>query len=186
MSSSAITKNTFAASLKHLVLVKPYDKISISDITNDCRMNRQSFYYHFQDKNELLSWIMYNDLFVYITHGVRFHNWYGKLEGFLKRMENEREFYSRVLESGDGIFHDYLYDVMHVMFTYFFDNAVSKEGGTNISTEFFADFYSHGFCGVIIDWAIGGMKSTPHEVIQSMKDLALENIRIGEGFKEYL
>ena len=186
MSSSAITKNTFAASLKHLVLVKPYDKISISDITNDCRMNRQSFYYHFQDKNELLSWIMYNDLFVYITHGVRFHNCYGNLEGFLKRMENEREFYSRVLESGDGIFHDYLYDVMHVMFTYFFDNAVSKEGGTNISTEFFADFYSHGFCGVIIDWAIGGMKSTPHEVIQSMKDLALENIKIGEGFKEYL
>ena len=186
MSSSAITKNTFAGALKHLVLSKPYEKISISDITNDCRMNRQSFYYHFQDKNELLSWIMYNDLFIYITHGVRFHNWYEKLEGFLKRMENEKEFYSKVLKCDNGIFNDYLFDVMHGMFTFFFENAVSKDEGQNTTTEFFADFYSHGFCGVIIDWAVGGMQTTPHEVIQSMKDLALENIKIGEGFKEYL
>lgn len=186
MSSSAITKNTFALSLKRLAVQKPFDKISISDITNDCRMNRQSFYYHFQDKNELLSWIMYNDLFVYITHGVRFHNWYGKLEGFLKSMERERDFYQKVLEADSTVFEGYLFDVMHAMFTFFFDNAVSNDKERKTTTEFFADFYSHGFCGVIIDWAVGGMKATPHEVIQSMKDLAFENIEIGEGFKEYL
>ncbi|EGC04834.1 TetR family transcriptional regulator [Ruminococcus albus] len=79
MSTSTITKSALCKALKELCAQKDYEKISISEITGFCGMNRQSFYYHFQDKEELLSYIYYNELFKNITRGVNYDNWYERL-----------------------------------------------------------------------------------------------------------
>ena len=42
------TKRALEASLKKLLLRKPLNKITINDITEDCGVNRMTFYYHFQ------------------------------------------------------------------------------------------------------------------------------------------
>lgn len=41
---SNITKRAMAQSLKKILVVKELDKIIITDITNDCGINRQTFY----------------------------------------------------------------------------------------------------------------------------------------------
>ena len=46
---SQITKRALEASLKKLLTKKPLDKITITDITEDCGINRMTFYYHFKD-----------------------------------------------------------------------------------------------------------------------------------------
>ena len=46
---SQVTKRALEASLKNLLLKKPLSKITISDITEDCGINRMTFYYHFKD-----------------------------------------------------------------------------------------------------------------------------------------
>ena len=46
-----------AESLKALLAQKPLSKITISDITAHCGMNRMTFYYHFQDIYDLIDWI---------------------------------------------------------------------------------------------------------------------------------
>jgi len=43
------TKKALASSLKKLLAEKTLDKITVIDITNDCEVNRQTFYYHFKD-----------------------------------------------------------------------------------------------------------------------------------------
>ena len=50
---SNITKQALEASLKRLLLQKPLTKITIADITEDCGVNRMTFYYHFQDIYDL-------------------------------------------------------------------------------------------------------------------------------------
>ena len=50
MPDSNITKHAIAAALKELCREKSFDKISIADITSTCGLNRQTFYYHFEDK----------------------------------------------------------------------------------------------------------------------------------------
>ena len=55
---SNITKIAMAQSLKRMLLIKDLDKITISDITNDCGINRQTFYYHFQDIPDLICYMM--------------------------------------------------------------------------------------------------------------------------------
>ena len=61
MPDSNITKHAIAAALKELCREKSFDKISIADITSTCGLNRQTFYYHFEDKYELLNWIYYTE-----------------------------------------------------------------------------------------------------------------------------
>ena len=58
---SNITKRAMAQSLKKILVVKELDKITITDITNDCGINRQTFYYHFKDIYDLLEWIFANE-----------------------------------------------------------------------------------------------------------------------------
>ena len=40
------TKLALETSLKNLLLKKPVDKITITDLTNDCGITRMAFYYH--------------------------------------------------------------------------------------------------------------------------------------------
>ena len=51
---SQITKRALEASLKKLLTKKPLDKITITDITEDCGINRMTFYYHFKDIYDLV------------------------------------------------------------------------------------------------------------------------------------
>ena len=50
---SNITKKALASSLKKILSKKEFNKITINDITEDCGVNRQTFYYHFKDIYDL-------------------------------------------------------------------------------------------------------------------------------------
>ena len=58
---SQTTKRALEASLKKLLLQKPLNKITINDITEDCGVNRMTFYYHFKDIYDLVDWILMED-----------------------------------------------------------------------------------------------------------------------------
>ena len=48
-----IIKDTFWELLEE----KPYNKITVQDIVDRCHVNRNTFYYHFQDIRDLVEWI---------------------------------------------------------------------------------------------------------------------------------
>ena len=52
------TKKTIAASLKKFMEKKPLSKITVSEIVSDCKINRKTFYYHFENIQELLKWML--------------------------------------------------------------------------------------------------------------------------------
>ena len=52
------TKAALEESLKRLLLKKPLDKITITDITTDCGISRMAFYYHFEAVLENKPFIM--------------------------------------------------------------------------------------------------------------------------------
>ena len=58
---SQITKRALEASLKKMLLQKPLDKITIADLTDDCGVNRMTFYYHFKDIYDLVEWACVED-----------------------------------------------------------------------------------------------------------------------------
>lgn len=49
MSVKKITVTALETALKDIMRQTPFEKITVSDITNRCQLNRQTFYYHFAD-----------------------------------------------------------------------------------------------------------------------------------------
>lgn len=52
------TKKTLSTSLKNCMERKSLSKITVTDIVNECGLNRKTFYYHFQDIPDLLKWTL--------------------------------------------------------------------------------------------------------------------------------
>ena len=49
------TKLQMAESLKKMIKGRPFSKITVQDIVSDCNINRNTFYYHFENNYDLLS-----------------------------------------------------------------------------------------------------------------------------------
>ncbi len=78
---SDTTKRALEESLKHMLLKKPLDKISISDITNDCGISRMTFYYHFKDIYDLVEWSCEEDAARALAGNKTYETWQ---QGFLQ------------------------------------------------------------------------------------------------------
>ena len=81
---SQVTKRALEASLKNLLLKKPLDKITINDITEDCGINRMTFYYHFKDIYDLIEWCCVEDAKKALEGKKTYDTWQ---QGFLQIFE---------------------------------------------------------------------------------------------------
>lgn len=54
-------KARLGESLKKFMANEPLDTISVIKITKDCKVNRQTFYYHFRNLYDLLTWVYLNE-----------------------------------------------------------------------------------------------------------------------------
>ena len=96
---SNITKIAMAQSLKRMLLIKDLDKITISDITNDCGINRQTFYYHFKDIYDLLEWIFANEVVKKIEKETTIKNWQENFKYVLDYMLENKKFIIKTYNS---------------------------------------------------------------------------------------
>ena len=55
---SLATKRQLAAALKKQMAEKPISKITVRELVSECGINRNSFYYHFEDIYALFKWMI--------------------------------------------------------------------------------------------------------------------------------
>ena len=130
---SNITKIAMAQSLKRMLLIKDLDKITISDITNDCGINRQTFYYHFKDIYDLLEWIFANEVVKKIEKETTIKNWQENFKYVLDYMLENKKF---IIKTYNSLSRKTLLDFLFKQYnTIFIDiiNDVSKN--YNITKE---------------------------------------------------
>ena len=88
---SQTTKRALEASLKKLLLQKPLNKITINDITEDCGVNRMTFYYHFKDIYDLVDWILVEDASKILEGRQSFETWNEALSGHSAAAAGEQD-----------------------------------------------------------------------------------------------
>ena len=114
MAESEITKRAIADSLKELTKTKPFDKISVKDISEKCGINRQTFYYHFIDKFDLLEWIYQTELFDKYMADVDFNIWYDRIILVLEAMKEEKSFYVNTVNHTENYIQRYMVEQAQV------------------------------------------------------------------------
>lgn len=172
MSDSLITKKALAQSIKALMSTKPLSKITINEIVTHCGVNRQTFYYHFKDKYDLVNWIYYREAIESLGDCKDYPHWSdGMLKTLVYLMENKAFITNALKAPGQNTFYGYFYDMTYELIIGVI-NDLSKD--MNIFPEdksFIADFYTHAFTGVTIQWVKSGMKNTPEEMVEKLKDI---------------
>lgn len=172
MSESAVTKKLIAEGFQTLMEKKPFEKITISDITTACGLNRQTFYYHFQDKYELLNWIFYTQAITPFINDLTFDNWSAKLLAMLQTINSHKKFYTNAMKIDYGTeFKDYMHKVSTNVFIEVIDNITGERKIAESDKQFIAEFFSYGIIGTIVAWVVNGMKHPPEIIISHIENL---------------
>lgn len=177
LADSQITKKALACAVKALVCQKGVDKVSVGDITKECGMGRQSFYYHFQDKFELLEWVYQQEAFSGLSSDVTLQNLPQKMEQMLTIMEQERKFYITAIKAYPNLFSDCLGKILKQLFLQIIERLDSTHSVDVERREFGADFYAMGCCAVIVQWAQKGMRLPAEKLAQELYILAKDSER---------
>ena len=175
MSDSLITKRALAKSLKELCQYRSFEKISINDLTNKCGLNRQTFYYHFQDKYDLLQWLYYDELFADIENIITFNNWDQCLLKVLIKINQEKDFYISTINTYEQYFYQDLYNIAK---KFFYDAITKLDYDNAVSTQeknFFSEFYAYGISGTVLRWIKTNMKTEPVKLAQGLKRIATQS-----------
>lgn len=160
MANNRITKETFAKAIKALLREKSLAKISVKDITEQCGLSRNAFYYHFKDKYELVNWIFYDDM----LRNVNSFNDPSKLtDSFVNVCQclySEREFY---LACFQYMGQNSLFDTLHELYYELWKMNLEiryMESNVKLSDEeleIMAKLNSYALVGIITDWVKKGM-----------------------------
>lgn len=152
-SSGDKTKLILANSLRDLMKKKPLDKIKIREIVENCNLNRQTFYYHFQDLYALVEWMYKFDGKEIIDATYENNDVVATGKAMLEYVEAHREELAAVTESKAEIyFFDFLRNGISKCFEVLIDK-ISK--GMKISKEyknFLAGFYTSAVIGIVDEW----------------------------------
>ena len=160
-----ITKYALEESLKKLLLQKPLDKITITDLTTDCGISRMAFYYHFKDIYDLVEWSCIEDASRALQGKKTYDTWQEGLQQIFEAVLENKPFILNVYRSVKREqVENYLYSL-----TYQLIEGVVEEQSKNLMVteeqkKFIADFYKYSFVGVMLDWIKRGMKEAPEEI----------------------
>ena len=156
MADSAITKKALAGALKQLMPEKPFSKISISDICDLCGMNRKSFYYHFQDKYDLINRIFDSE---FVDYAQSVNDTPTVLKLLCGYLYTNREFYKRAFRIvGQNSLHSHFCDVVNDYVT----RKISADT-ENALSEMHVRFITDGFVCEIERWVVERDCDSPDE-----------------------
>jgi probable dihydroxyacetone kinase regulator len=175
---SDITKRALEASLKNLLLKKPLDKITISDIAEDCGINRMTFYYHFRDIYDLVEWSCMEDARKALEGKKTHDTWQ---QGFLQIFEAVRENRPFIMNVYRSVSREHIEAYLYKLTYDLLIGVVEEQAqGLNVPEEdkqYIAHFYKYGFVGIMLDWINGDMRADPREIVERLAVIVRGSIR---------
>lgn len=176
MSNAAFTKLMIAQGLKRLLKTTSFATLSVGDIARECGISRNTFYYHFKDKYDLISWIFYTEITSILNDDLSLDHWRENLLALCRYLQENRDFYLNVLEfRGQNSFTECLMDFYQGLVgrLLFQSNLQFSLSSRQIRT--FSRFYAYGITGVILDWARNGMTADPEPAVNILEKLLSNN-----------
>lgn len=169
---SQVTKRALEQSLKNLLLKKPLTKITINDITEDCGINRMTFYYHFKDIYDLVEWACLEDARHALENKRDYDSWtQGLLQIFEAVLEN-KPFVMNVYRCvHQEQVEKYLKPQVDSLVLEIINGESSSGTLREEDKEFIAHVYSHIFVGMMLDWIKEDMRTDPKQIVDRLSVL---------------
>lgn len=148
------TKLALTNAFKELSKKKAMNKISVNDLIKYCNLNRNTFYYHFEDIYDLIDWIFNEEVKTIIENFDKTN-----YENFLNSVLNYIEGNKHLLNSAYNSFgREQLKKLLNPNFHKVLDNIITNRIEKNNLTidkdfkNFLIEFYSGGISELIVNY----------------------------------
>ena len=158
-----------AESFKELAVKQPIEKITIKEITDKAGVIRPTFYNHFQDKYELLEWIIKKELIQPVEPLIRNGMINEALVLLFSNLESEKEFYIRASKlEGQNSFESIARSCVEEILIEVIEksSAGKKQKFVWLTPERIAAYYAQSMCYVVITWIQSGMTISAKELAE--------------------
>ncbi len=142
------TEYRFAEALKEMMAEVPLDSISVTTLSKKCKVNRQTFYYHFHDIYDLLTLVFLNEEMPEAerTKNIKellvvVFNYYTKNRGFIDATLNS---------AGKELFEEFVNNVCYKTFLRFINNIPDSKKIHINDRKAVARFYSLAYSRSIV------------------------------------
>lgn len=160
------TQEKLSQSLKKLMTKKALSKITISDIVTYCGVNRNTFYYHFEDIYDLLKWTFEQEALLYIEEINTLDNFETITDFAIKYIKENRRFCQCAYETSPGAMQ------LKVFFYKFFFNIITNlaneiitKNSYRVSKEF-TSYIVENYCELMAGFLMKLIYTTNDEEIQ--------------------
>ena len=163
------TKYALENSLKKLLLQKPLNKITINDITEDCGINRMTFYYHFRDIYDLVEWVCLEDAKKALADNKTYETWQ---QGFVRIFDAVRENKPFIMNVYRCVSREQVERYLNPLVDKLIVGVVEEQSvGMVVRQEdkdFIARVYSYIFVGIMLDWIASDMEGDPETIVDKL------------------
>ncbi|MGI6269954.1 MAG: TetR/AcrR family transcriptional regulator C-terminal domain-containing protein [Candidatus Howiella sp.] len=166
------TKQAIKSSFIKLLNERPLNKISVRDIVEDCGINRNSFYYHFQDIPSLIEEIISEQADNLIKE---YPSIYSLDEGFRVAsrfiLENRKAILHIYNSVNRDIFEQYLMKMCEYVVTTYIDTISAKEHLSVQDHRIFIRLVKCECFGICIEWMNNGLNDDITEDLQRFLEI---------------
>ena len=176
---SQVTKRALEQSLKNLLLKKPLTKITVGDITDDCGINRMTFYYHFKDIYDLVEWSCLEDAKRALDEKKTYDTWQQGLLQIFKAVQENKSFILNVYRC---VHREQVEKYLQPLVDQLLLNVINEEAsGITVRDEdkqFIAQVYSYMFIGLMLDWIKDDMREDPQQIVEKLSKLIKGSVSV--------
>lgn len=166
---SSFTRKAIMDSCIRLLQDRPVDKITVKDIVKDCQINRNTFYYHFDDLPSLITEIMEEDTERIIHENIGVNSLWECLESAITFSLERRRAVLHVFHSSNRtIFEQQLFLICQHAVNQYVEKVYSDTPVKEDDKRIIIQAYKCECFGQIMNWLNGDMK----------EDIAKDMIRL--------
>lgn len=156
------TKKLLANTLEQLAKTKLIKDIQVKELCETCEIERTTFYYHFCDKYELVSWI-FEQMFLNSSRKATIINSEEMITDMAKQIEQKKDFFANALQdSSQNNLRQYMLDFYikseeKALKDYLNVDEIDEDLSYTIRS------YSYGCMGLTIEWLMNRSVYTPEK-----------------------
>lgn len=172
------TKQLLADSLKKMLNKKTLDKITVTELAEDCGVNRQTFYYNFQDIYDLLNWTYDEERRQLFDKNELGTDWFKTLTTIRDYLKTNKKF---VLNTYHSLAHPILEKTIKNDLSPLITATIQEYAvNSNISEEdqaFMIKVYTLALAGIIREWLDNDMDDDYELDLEKLQPLIHRNLQ---------
>lgn len=156
------TQALLGNALKGFMATKPLDTISVIELTKKCNVDRQTFYYHFRNIYDLLTWVFLNEKIEKPLN----NNFEESLLVLLTYIKHNEALIVNTLQSAaKDLVKEFFFNNLYNIYLKYIDEKDEDKVLTSNEVKLIARVYASGVASSLIAWVEGDITYTESEFV---------------------